>query len=233
MGRNTKLNNQSNWLPELYDFTALLSENNTRPWLAAHREQYDYLRSKWLEDLNRLLSLMTQWEPGLAGVTANRVTHRFARDTRFSPDKTPYKIFFSASISVHGKDAPYSGYYLHIGSPVSADNGCYGGIYCPPSPVIAKLRHAIVDNIEEFEQIISLPDIEKYYPDWVGEKLKTAPKGWPRDHKNIELLRLKDIGKFSPLSLSQLTSCDWVELANERFRMIKPLNDFIDYSIDE
>jgi uncharacterized protein (DUF2461 family) len=99
--------------------------------------------------------------------------------------------------------------------------------------MLRKLRNAIVDNIEEFESIINEPELKRLYPNWIGRALKTAPKGWPKDHPQIELLRLTDYGKGLNLSRDFYLSPDWPERIAELMRPLKPLIDFLNYSIDE
>lgn len=222
------------YMEELFSFFDELAENNWRQWLNANRRRYDELRSAWLEDLSRLITLVKEWEPACGPDDPRRAAYRFARDTRFSPDKTPYKTYFSAAFGPRGRQDPYAGYYIHIGREgAGAESGLYGGVYCPPSPVLSKLRHAIVDNIEEFTEIITEPDLEKYYPGWCGESLKTIPKGWNRNHPQADLLRLKEYGKYRPLGREWWLDPSWPERTAEALRPLKPLIDFINYSIDE
>mgnify|MGYP002610105306 CR=1 FL=1 len=55
----------SYYISRLYDFLRELQANNNREWFAAHKEEYDSLRSLWLDDVDRLIGLMSQWEPQL------------------------------------------------------------------------------------------------------------------------------------------------------------------------
>lgn len=223
---------------ELFEFLRAVRANNNREWLAAHRAEYDTLRTAWLAQVDQLIGYMSEWEPAIASQTAKSAAYRFARDTRFSHDKSPYKTFFSALLSPWGRKTERAAYYLHIepadpDDPASTGSGVYGGIWCPPSPMLKKLRHAIVDNIEEFREICNAPDLVKHFPGWWGERLKTMPQGWDRNHPEAELLRLKEYGRFSPIDESVFTRPDWPRIASERMRILKPLVDFLNYSIDE
>ncbi|MDE5687980.1 MAG: DUF2461 domain-containing protein [Paramuribaculum sp.] len=218
---------------ELYSFLEELSHNNNRPWFADHKAEYEELRAQWLADIDRMLAAMTAWEPALAGQTAKSCAYRFYRDTRFSSDKSPFKLFFSAAISPWGRKTYRAGYYIQTGIRGIGDNGLYAGIWCPEAPLLKKLRHAIVDNIEEFEQILTAPNLVESFPEWAGDTLKTIPKGWDRNHPCAELLRRKDFGRFHPCQPSFFMDKDWPIKAAELFRDIKPMVDFLNYSIDE
>ena len=55
----------SYYIPRLYDFLTRLAANNNREWFAAHKSEYDELRGLWLDDLQRLIDLMGQWDTAL------------------------------------------------------------------------------------------------------------------------------------------------------------------------
>jgi len=221
-----------NYVPRLYDFLRRLRDNNNRPWFQEHKSEYQELREAWLEDVDRMIAAMAVWEPDVAGQFAKDCAYRIYRDTRFSPDKTPYKIYFSAAVSPYGKNAMRAGYYLEIGLRPGG-SGLYGGLYCPDTKMLKKIRNAIVDNIEEFEEIVNEPRMQRVFPGWIGEKLKTIPKGWPKDHPQAPLLRLKDYGKMHFCEESFFADTLWPEKAAEIFALLKPFNDFLNYSIDE
>lgn len=222
------------YITRLYDFLRRLARHNDREWFAAHKAEFDELRAMWMQDLDRLIAMMTAWEPELAGQSAKTSAYRFYRDTRFSQDKSPYKLYLSAAITPWGRKTDMAGYYLHIGLPgVLTPSGMYGGIWMPETPILKKLRHAIVDNIEEWEEIVNAPALVAAAPGWCGDALKTIPKGWERDHPQAEFLRLKEYGKFIPGDEAFFSSPSWVERAAEAFHLFKPMIDFLNYSITE
>lgn len=214
----------------LFDFLTQLAENNNRPWFQAHKERFDELRRQWYADIDRLIAACSEWEPAYRWLSGKDCSFRIYRDTRFSPDKTPYKTYFSAGLSPRGKSSDMAGFYISAGL---GDCGIYGGLWAPPSDVLKKMRRAIVDNIEEFEEILSEPELARLYPDWWGETLKTVPKGWPKDHPQAPLLRLLHYGKEMPLKPDFFASPDWPEQAAALMRPLKPLIDFLNYSLFE
>ena len=126
-----------------------------------------------------------------------------------------------------------AGYYLQMDNRPE-EGGLYGGFWCPDSAQLRKLRQAIVDNIDELESIRAEPALRSLYgPGWCGPALKTAPAGWPKDHPQIELLRLKSYGKSHPLPPEFFARPDWPEEAADRTAPLRPLVDFINYSLDE
>lgn len=212
------------------EFFRALAANNNREWFAAHRPAYDELRARWTAEIQRLIDAMAQYEPSFAHLQAKDCLYRINRNLRFSPDKTPYKTFFSALISPVGRHYDKAAYYVHAGID---ENGLYAGLWSPETPVLKKLRHAIVDNIEEFNEIVENPEFAKEFPGWFGRRLKTIPQGWPKDHPQAELLRLQEYGKFHSTDSTFFERKDWPERAAELFSLAKPFNDFLNYSIDE
>ena len=215
---------------ELFGYLDLLSMNNNRPWFQAHRNEFDRLREQWYADIDRLIAACAEWEPAYKWLSGKDCSFRIYRDTRFSTDKTPYKTYFSAGLSPRGKNSEMAGFYIAAGI---GDCGIYGGLWAPERDVLRKMRHAIVDNIEEFDAIISEPELSKLYPDWWGETLKTVPKGWPKDHPQAHLLRLLHYGKELDLPRDFFDDPSWPERAAALMRPLKPLIDFINYTLFE
>lgn len=215
---------------QLFDFLTRLAENNDRAWFAANRAEFDALREQWIDSVQRIVNALAIDDPTLRGVRASDCVYRIYRDTRFSHDKSPFKTYFSALISPTGRHCDRACYYVHVGVEECA---VYGGVWSPEASVLKKLRRAIVDNIEEFREITETPEIEALYPGWYGRKLKTAPKGYDRDHPDIDLLRLTEYGKCNELDRAFFDAADWPEKVASMLRILKPMNDFLNYSIDE
>lgn len=213
-------------------FLSQLTDNNNRPWFEANRPLYETLRAQWLADLERIIAAMTAWEPSMASQTAKGCTYRIYRDTRFSLDKTPYKSYFSAAFSPWGRKSERAGFYLEM-SPDPDRCGLYAGIWCVQPTLLKKLRHAIVDNIEEWQQILDTPDRTLLWPDWCSSTLKTIPKGWQRNHPQAFYLRMTNYGLLHPLTPEFFSLPDWPEAVAATFRAAKPFVDFLNYSIDE
>lgn len=223
------------YMPRLFSFLRELGRNNNREWFHEHKAEYDELRACWIEDMDRLLTLMSAYQPEMASQSGKDVVYRIYRDTRFSQDKTPYKLHFAALLSPYGKHSCMAADYLHAGVNHSmVENGCYGGLWMPDSAMLKKVRKAIIDNIEEWEEIVNAPELVAVAgKEIIGDSLKTVPKGWDKNHPYAHLLRLKEYGKYAPMTEKDFSTPSWVDRAAETFRIFKPFNDFINYSINE
>ena len=217
----------SYYIPRLLEFLRRLSENNNRDWFREHKAEYDELRALWLADLQVMIDRMAVWEPGVARFTASQCAYRIYRDTRFSLDKTPFKVYCSAAVSPYGRQIERAGYYLQMDIR-PGESGLYAGIWHPESATLKKLRHAVVDNIEEFEEVSAVDGAQ-----WCGDRLKSAPQGWQKNHPNLEYLRMKDYGKVFQLDEAFFCDPSWPEKAADMFSRLKPFVDFLNYSIEE
>lgn len=214
----------------LFQYLDALRENNNRTWFATHRAEFDTLRADFTHDLQRLINAMAAAEPSLRYLSASDALYRIYRDTRFSNDKTPYKTYFSALISPNGRHYDGACWYLHVGAEECA---IYGGVWTPEGKILRKLRKAIIDNIEEFRALTQTPEIEREFPGWYGRKLKTAPQGYDRNHPDIDLLRLTEYGKCHYFEREFFNRSDWPERAAVLALLLKPMNDFLNFSINE
>ena len=104
------------------------------------------------------------------------------RDIRFSADKSPYKT--NAAMSAGRSAAVYlsvSGSGIEVG----------GGLYQPSRDQLARARSAIADDgVPARELATIVADLTAAGFDLAGPPLKTAPRGFDRDHPHIDLLRL-------------------------------------------
>ena len=75
------------------------------------------------------------------------------------------------------------------------------------------------DNKKELEKA--------FFGDIEGEKLKSAPKGFPKDHPDIELLKMKSYLVSRLFSDREITSKGVFDLIIKGCRAMKPLNDFL------
>lgn len=159
-----------------FAFYAELEDNNNREWWLEHKDSYASLVR------DPLTALLAELEPRFGPGKIFRPN----RDIRFSQDKSPYKTaqgaFASAQEGV--------GYYLQV----SADGLLVGGGYHSHSPAqLARFRNSVdaSGTGESLRQIVDNVAAAGFTVD--GEKLKTVPRGYSRDHPRAELLKHKSL----------------------------------------
>jgi uncharacterized protein (TIGR02453 family) len=185
----------SNMAPVLA-FLRELRANNSKAWFDAHRAQYTEARSLFEDFVQDVIIGVDAFDP-LHGLLASDCTYRINRDIRFSKDKSPYKDNMAAAIALGGRKSTRSAYYLHI-SPGSSMLA--GGAYQPSKEQLARLRENLAAGAPELHQIIAAPGFRKYFGNVEGEKLKVAPKGYPKDHPQIEWLKYTSLTAYHRLS---------------------------------
>lgn len=166
-----------NYMGRLFDFLNKLAINNNREWFHHNKGEFDELRALWINDIQRLISLMSKYDDTLNGVDAKDCVYRIYRDIRFSPNKLPYKTYFSAVIAQGGRKTLKGCCYLHV---QPGESGLHGGIWCPEMPLLTRLRHEVEDNIDEFMTIINDVGFKERYR-LVGDSLKSMPKGFDKN----------------------------------------------------
>ena len=206
-------------------FLRQLAINNDRNWFKANKDRYDALRAPWEQDMERLISMVADFDPQARGLTVKDSVYRIYRDIRFSRDKRPYKDYFSGVIGKGGRHTVQSGYYVHIG--VEEMMLC-GGIWWPEKPILDQLRGLIDAEPEEFLAIVNNPAITSRY-EWMSQSLKTVPKGYPKDHPLAQYLKMKEYLLVKRVDEAYFDCDDWVERVAADLQPLKPLHDFLNY----
>jgi uncharacterized protein (TIGR02453 family) len=165
--------------PATFSWFAGLADDNSKRYFTAHRDTYDHAVRGALE------ALLEQ----LADEFGGRVKmFRQHRDIRFTADKSPYKTTTYGLIVE--RPGSLAGLYLQL-----AAAGLYAGTgyHTLAADQLARFRDAIADDATgpELEQAVAAvraAGLETY-----GEELKVAPRGYPRDHPRVHLLRHKSL----------------------------------------
>ena len=163
--------------PAAFDWFAGLQADNSKAWFHAHRATYDSAVRGELE------ALLDELAAELGGVVKLFRQHR---DTRFSADKSPYKTTTYGLIAERPDNLPA------LYAQLSAQGFFAGTGYHMLAPdQLARFRDAIADDgtgpaLERAIATAHEAGVETY-----GEALKTAPRGYPRDHARVALLRHK------------------------------------------
>jgi uncharacterized protein (TIGR02453 family) len=160
------------WPPEALEFFEGLEADNTKTYWQQNREVYDNAVRAPMEGL--LEELAPEWGEG-------RIFRPY-RDIRFSRDKSPYKTHIAAVVG--------DGYVQ-----LNADGlGAGSGIHEMAPDQLDRYRKAVTDDRSGARLVKILADAKASGLEVSGhDVLKTAPKGYPRDHPRIELLRYKGL----------------------------------------
>jgi uncharacterized protein (TIGR02453 family) len=199
------------WRPEVVEFFDELEMDNTKSYWTAHKEFY------MTDVLGPMQALLVEMAPEFG---EGRVFRPY-RDTRFSPDKSPYKT----NIAAHN-DAGYislSSDALGVGS----------GLWMPAPAQLTRYRAAVADEKRGAELARILSGLRrKRMQVSAHETLKSAPRGYPNDHPRIELLRFKGLTAWKEWPVGA-----WLGTAASKRRIIEvlrasaPLRKWLDSNV--
>lgn len=208
-------------------FLKELEQNNHKEWFASQKKIYEEYKIYYHQLVHFFLDELKPFDEKLQPLEVKHCTFRINRDIRFSKDKSPYKTHMGIWLSQNRlmKNAP--GYYLHI-SP--EETFVAGGLWCPEAPELQKIRKEIAFFHEDLEQILQHKTFQKYFKDLdrpEGQVLKTAPKGFEKDHPAMHWLQLKSHTASFPIPSKELFEPKTLNHLVEVMKSLKPLNDFI------
>ena len=211
-------------LKPVLTFLSSLQKNNNRPWFEKNRPAYEQAKGLFEHLVDQVILGLGAIDD-MRGVTAKDCVMRIYRDIRFSKDKSPYTTNMGASIGPGGKKAYRFQYYLHL-EPHNASM-LAGGLQEPESAQITKFRAAISRDSRTFKAIAADRSFKKYFGSITGDKLKTAPQGFDRDHPEIELLRLKEVVAVHDMSDEVVLSAGFADHIVKVCAAMKPLLDYL------
>ncbi len=206
-------------------FLKQLAKNNQKEWFDANRKTYETSKAEFEVIIKAVIDKSTVFDKKLVGLEAKKCMFRINKDVRFSKDKSPYKLNMGASINPGGKKSEIPGYYIHI-----EPGNCFlaGGCYMPMPDMLASIRQEIDYNTAEFKKILNAKDFKSYFKELSQEdKLKTAPKGYPKDHPELNLLQHKNFIMVHPIKDEELLNKNFPTYAAKVFKAMLPMNEFL------
>jgi uncharacterized protein (TIGR02453 family) len=200
-------------------FVRSLRRNNNRDWFEAHRPEFQDARLRFEAYLSALIAGLARTE-SLGILSPKDCIFRMNRDLRFSKDKTPYKPYMSAYIASGGRKSRRLGYYVHLEAGNHSILG--GGLHEPEPHQLAAWRASIDRDSRPFRQIATARGFRKYFGQVRGERLKGAPKGYPKDHPDLDLLQLKRVTVWREMPDASVVAPDFLRQTLATFGAMRP-----------
>ena len=200
---------------EAVTFYEGLAADNSRTYWLAHKSGFE---ASVKAPMIALLEELVQYGPFH--------TFRPNRDVRFSKDKTPYKDH----IGSYGESEGGAGHYVHF----SASGLMVGsGYYDMRSDQLVRFREA-VDVTRTGEELVKLCQRAEANGLELSamDALKTAPRGYAKDHPRIEILRRKGLitSKIWPLAKWMHTK-SVVSRVREAWESGAEINEWLDRNV--
>ena len=202
---------------DLFSFFTDLQQNNNRDWFTAHKPTFKTLETQ-VKSFGELLKDRFNQHDHIDRFKLFRIY----RDVRFSKDKTPYKTHFG--LTWHRTKPLYrGGYYLHL-SPNNNFLAC--GFWDPNPADLKRIRQEIDIDGEEYRAILNNKTFCRVWGELQGEAVKTAPKGYAKDHPQIDLLRFKQHIFTIKYTDDEVYQADFLDRADSALKAVRP---FVDY----
>ena len=202
----------------VFDFFDELAQNNNRDWFTARKSEFKDHET----EVKGFMTLLNE-ALGKHDQIAKMKMFRIYRDVRFSKDKTPYKTHFAASFARAGA-ARRGGYYICIkpgGSFVAS------GFWDPNKEDLFRIRKELEMDASPLRHIIDDENFNSVWGKLQGESLKTAPKGFDKEHPDIDLIRHKQFIFTRHFNDETVLSPGFLETVDGTFKAIRPYFDFM------
>jgi uncharacterized protein (TIGR02453 family) len=206
------------------DFLKALKRNNNREWFQKNKERYTSSLENVATWLDELIAEMNKHDR-LQTRTGKESLYRIYNDVRFSNDKTPYNPRFAGHFK-RVKPELRGGYYFWI-KPGESRVGC--GFTYPDPMDLLRIRQDIDLNDKDWRKLLRTKTIQVNFGNMMGDRLKTTPKGFAKDHAAIDLLRHKQFWFERSFTDNEVLSSDFSKKINTTYKSIRP---FFDYMTD-
>ncbi|GAB5522213.1 MAG: DUF2461 domain-containing protein [Roseivirga sp.] len=203
-----------------FKFLSDLAANNNRDWFNDNKKWYQEEHQQVVSFADELLVKLGAIDQ-IATVSGKKSLMRIYRDVRFSKDKSPYKTRWAGSF---GRIKPElrGGYYYHI-QPGHTVVG--GGFYSPNPDDLKLIRNHIAQDDQPLRTVLNDTAFKQMFGELGGEQVKTAPKGFNKEHPSIDLLRYKSMYVFHAFADAEVTSPDFADKVIEVWTGIRPFFD--------
>ena len=191
-----------------------LKINNNRDWFAEHKPIF-------IEAQNNAKELYAEIRNNLEehDDIEKFKLFRIYRDVRFSKDKTPYKAHFAGSFSRLGKQLR-GGYYLRIRP---GESFLAGGFWEPNKEDLFRIRKEIEVDATEFREILEDKNFQYYFGNtFKGDELKTAPRGFDKEHPDVDLLRKKGFIAVRNFTDDEVLSPNFSLEVDKSYKALRP-----------
>jgi len=200
------------------EFLTKLRNNNNREWFADNKKEFQQLEKEFKSFAQEIVTDLSKTD------SIDKIQmFRIYRDVRFSKDKSPYKTNFGVAL---GRTKPMlrGGYYLHI-EPGGSFVG--GGFWEPNAEDLNRIRKEFEMDDSEIRAIISDENFVKTFGKLEGEELKTAPKGFDKEHPAIDLIRKKQYLVSRKFTDKEVTDKNFKTEVVNTFLAMRPFFDYM------
>ncbi len=209
-----------------FNFLAKLKKNNDRDWFNANKEEYLEQHQNVIDFADGLLLEMNKHD-NIETVSGKKSLFRIYRDVRFSKNKAPYKTHWAGGFKRATKQLR-GGYYFHI---EKGNTMVGGGFWQPNKEDLLRIREDIATDASGLRKVINSKSFKDTFGTLDGEQLKTSPKGFDKEHPDVDLLRYKQFIISKKFTDKEVLSPDFAKKVSDTFKKMRPFFDYMSESV--
>ncbi|MBU2938589.1 DUF2461 domain-containing protein [Lacinutrix sp. C3R15] len=204
---------------EAFDFFKRLEKNNNRDWFNENKKEFKEIEKEVKQVYTQLFDMLSVHDE-----IDKMKLFRIYRDVRFSKNKLPYKTHFGGSFS-RVKPSLRGGYYLHIQP--NKESFIATGFWEPNKEDLLRIRKEFEQDDEEIREIINNKKFKNIWGELVGDQVKTAPRGFDKEHKAIDLIKKKQFIFTKKYTDKEVASPDFLNKVDAAFIAIRPYFNYM------
>ncbi len=213
----------------ILDFLNQLKLNNNREWFQENKKWYEASKSEMEKFVSGMITTISAIDPSVQSPAMKDCMFRIFRDVRFGADKSPYKTNFGAFITRGGRKSSLPGYYFHF---EPGQSMLAGGVYQPQPDTLKLLRNEVYYHSDELKAILGKPSFKNLFIQLDDfDKLKKAPKDFPADFPDIDLLKYRSFIVSRNIPDPIVTSAAYQEQVMEMLKELQPFMAFLNRAI--
>lgn len=204
---------------DIFTFLKKLDTNNNREWFNENKAEFKVIENNLKHFNTAILSHLN-----IHDEVDRMKMFRIYRDVRFSKNKRPYKTHFGCAFH-RAKPALRGGYYIHL----SPNNQSFlaVGFWDPNKEDLLRIRKEFEIDDQEIRDIINQDNFMQIWGTLKGDEVKTAPKGFSRDHKAIDLIKKKQFIFTKEFKDKEVLDDNFILKVDEAFKAIRPYFDYM------
>ena len=204
----------------VFTFFKKLEKNNNRDWFNENKPEFKAIEKDVKAVYNTIFENLNMHDE----IDKLKV-FRIYRDVRFSKNKLPYKTHFGGSFN-RLKPRLRGGYYLHLQP--NNESFIATGFWEPAKEDLLRIRKEFEMDDSEIRDILA---DKKFNTVWgnsfVGDEVKTAPRGFDKEHKAIDLIKKKQYIFTKKFTDKAVLDANFLDEVNASFKAIRPFFDYL------
>ena len=204
----------------VFSFLKKLEKNNNRDWFNENKPEFKAIEKEVKAFYNSILEKLNTHDE----IDKVKI-FRIYRDVRFSKNKLPYKTHFGGSFH-RSKPRLRGGYYLHIQP--NNESFIATGFWEPTKEDLLRIRKEFEMDDSEIRDILSNKKFNTIWGDtFVGDEVKSAPRGFDKAHKAIDLIKKKQYIFTKKYTDKEVLDANFLNEVDASFKSIRPFFDYM------